>query len=153
MDENFAILNRQLGHNQSLQDAFLAFSELTRYDDDPSGDLIQPAGKHFLGKVFVLIDSTNSSATFQFAQNIQSHHLGTLVGRPTGGSQNQWRSFFLPSPPSLRYRMDLPLIGTFAPIPMPDTGVTPDILVSPTAADIAAGLDPALAAVMRMAHR
>lgn len=87
------------------------YLKLTRYDDDTSGDVIKPAGRRFRGKVIVLIDATNSSATFQFAQNIQAHHLGLLVGQPTGGSQrgiNGVAFFFLRLPHS-GIEMNLPL--------------------------------------------
>lgn len=58
---------------------------LTRYDDNASGqDVIHPAGRQFRGKLFLLIDAGNSSATFQFAQIAQRNGLGTLVGQPTG---------------------------------------------------------------------
>ena len=126
------------------------YLKLTRYDDDTSGDVIKPAGKRFYGKVIVLIDATNSSATFQFAQNIQAHHLGVLIGQPTGGSQrgiNGGAFFFLRLPHS-GIELDLPLIGTFPPIPAPDAGVTPDISVKRTALDIAKKRDPELAAAL-----
>jgi hypothetical protein len=58
----------------------IPYFKLTRYEDDASGDVIKPAGKRFRGRVIVLIDATNSSATFQFAQNVQLHHLGVLIG-------------------------------------------------------------------------
>ncbi|NYF89914.1 S41 family peptidase [Tunturiibacter empetritectus] len=128
----------------------VAYLKLARYDDDANGDIIKPASKRFHGKVFVLIDASNSSATFQFAQNIQSHHLGTLIGQPTGGSQrgiNGGAFFFLRLAHS-SIEMDLPLIGTFPPGPVPDAGVTPDILVKATASDIAIGHDVGLAAAM-----
>jgi len=128
----------------------VTYLKLERYDDDATGDLIKPTGRRFSGKVFVLIDATNSSATFQFAQNIQNHHLGTLIGRPTGGSQrgiNGGAFFFLRLPHS-NIEMDLPLIGTFPPSSMPDAGVTPDILVNVTPSDIASGNDAALAEAM-----
>jgi Peptidase family S41 len=125
------------------------YLKLTRYDDD-SGDVIRPAGRRFHGEVVVLIDATNSSATFQFAQEIQTHHLGTLIGQPTGGSQrgiNGGAFFFLRLPYS-GIELDLPLIGTFPPAPMPDAGVKPDIPITKTAADIAEGRDPELAAAL-----
>jgi hypothetical protein len=131
------------------------YLRLTRYDDDASGDLIKPAGRRFRGKVFVLIDASNSSATFQFAQTIQVHRLGTLVGQPTGGSQrgiNGGAFFFLRLPHS-GIEMDLPLIGTFPDSPVPDAGVSPDISVKPTIADIANGRDAVLAAVMHEIER
>lgn len=132
------------------------YLKLTRYDDDASaGDIIKPAGKRFRGKVFVLIDAANSSATFQFAQNMQSHHLGTLIGQPTGGSQrgiNGGAFFFLRLPHS-GIEMDLPLVGTFPPTPAPDAGVTPDIFVKTTASDIATGHDAVLDAAKRAARQ
>ena len=128
-----------------------AYFKLTRYDDDSSGDVIQPAPMRFRGKVLVLIDANNSSATFQFAQTIQIHHLGTLIGQPTGGSQrgiNGGAFFFLRLPHS-GIEMDLPLIGTFPLSPMPDSGISPDIPVRRTAADIANARDPELAAALQ----
>jgi hypothetical protein len=40
--------------------------------------------------------------------------------------------------------LDLPLIATFPPQPVADAGVTPDLPVVHTAADIAKGTDPEL---------
>ncbi len=128
----------------------VSYLTLTRYDDDSSGDVIKPSGEQFRGKVFVLIDATNSSATFQFAQNMQSYHLGVLIGQPTGGSQrgkNGGAFFFLRLPHS-GIELDLPLIGTFPPESTPDAGVTPDIRVSRTASDITSGKDPDLNAAL-----
>ena len=90
--------------------AAVTYLKLTRYDDE-AGDIIKPGGKRFHGKVIVLIDANNSSATFQFAQNMRSHHLGTLIGQSTGGSQqgiNGGAFFFLRLPHS-GIEMDLPL--------------------------------------------
>lgn len=131
----------------------VSYLKLTRYDDDANGDIIKPEGKRFRGKVFVLIDATNSSATFQFAQNIQSHRLGKLIGQPTGGSQrgiNGGAFFFLRLSHS-GIEMDLPLIGTFPPASMPDAGITPDTLVKVTASDIADLDDATLAAAVSAA--
>lgn len=114
-------------------------------DDLPAAPVPTPATL-FRGKLYVLVDSSNSSATFQFAQTIQQNHLGTLIGEPTGGSQrgiNGGAFFFLRLPHS-KIELDLPLIGTFPATPMPDSGLTPDILVAPTIADIAAGRDAVL---------
>ena len=135
--------------------AGVTYFKLTRYDDDANGDVIQPAGKRFRGKLFVLIDATNSSATFQFAQTIKTHHLGTLIGEPTGGSQrgiNGGAFFFLKLPHSA-IEMDLPVIGTFPTAPAPDAGVTPDVTVKQTATDIATGRDAAISAAMEAMDR
>jgi hypothetical protein len=125
------------------------YLQLARSGDDEDGDVIRPQGKHYSGKVYVLVDATNSSATFNFAQTMQQNKLGILVGEPTGGNQrgiNGGAFFFLKLPHS-GIEMDLPLIGTFPAMPKPDAGLLPDIPVHRTAADIAAGRDPVMAAV------
>lgn len=120
---------------------------LSRFDDDPEGgDVIKPSGKPYRGKVFVLIDSSNSSATFQFARVVREQGLGTLVGEPTGGNLrgiNGGAFFFLRLPKS-QIEMDLPLIGTFPEAPQLDAGLDPDLRVTTTLDDIAKGNDPYL---------
>ncbi len=114
-------------------------------------DRIAPAGPRFRGRVAVLVDGSNHSATFRFVQLVQRHRLGTLVGSPTGGNQrgiNGGAFFFLRLPGS-GIEVDLPLIGTFAPEGTPDAGLRPDVPVAATAADWAAGRDPVLAAGRR----
>jgi hypothetical protein len=129
----------------------VAYLRLKRFDDAESGDVIHPAGKRFTGKVFVLVDANNSSATFQFAQIVQQNQLGTLVGQPTGGNQRgiNGGAFFFLRLPNSKIEMDLPLIGSFPATERPDSGLTPDILITPAVDDIAAGRDPVLAAVAR----
>ena len=115
---------------------------LTKFGDD-SGDVIHPEGKPFHGKVYVLMDASNSSATFQFAQIIQQHKLGTLVGRPSGGNQrgiNGGAFFFLRLPKS-QIEIDVPLVGAFPASPQSDAGLTPDVLVTPSLQDIVEGKD------------
>jgi hypothetical protein len=116
-------------------------------------DIIAAKGPRFKGKVVVLIDAQNSSATFQFAARIQALGLGRLFGQPTGGNQrgiNGGAFFFLRLPGS-GLEADLPLIGRFPRTPKPDAGLTPDVRVDLTAEDIASGRDrvmeTALAAV------
>ena len=112
-------------------------------DDDPEGNIIRSEGKPFLGKVYVLIDASNSSATFQFAMTVQRNKLGTLIGQPTGGNQRGINGgvFFFLRLPKTQIEMDLPLVGTFPTSPQPDAGLPPDIVVTPTLQDIVAGKD------------
>lgn len=121
---------------------------LTRYDDDGQNLLIRRAGRRFAGPVVVLCDSSNSSATFQFAAVAKDNGLATLLGQPTGGNRrgiNGGAFFFLKLPAS-QIVIDLPLIASFPATPQPDSGIDPDVLVTTTAADIAAGRDPQMAA-------
>jgi hypothetical protein len=116
---------------------------LAKYDDDAGGNVIRPEGKPFHGKFYVFIDANNSSATFQFAQIVQQNKLGTLIGKPTGGSQRgiNGGAFFFLRLPNTQIEMDLPLIGSFPASPQPDAGLTPDILVTPTLQEIIAERD------------
>lgn len=102
----------------------------------------------------MLIDATNSSATFQFAQIVQQNKLGMLVGQPTGGSKRgiNGGSFFFLRLPSSGIEMDLPLVGTFPATPQPDEGLTPDVLVTPTLDDIVKGTDPEMARIDSLLH-
>lgn len=132
----------------------VTYFKLLRDADDAPTATITPRGKRFRGKVIVLIDATNSSATFGFAQVMHQHHLGTLVGQTTGGSQrgiNGGGFFFLKLPHS-GIELDLPLIGTFPPAAVPDEGITPDVMVTRTADDIASGRDPVLTAATHLVN-
>lgn len=112
------------------------------------GRSIKPKGPRFLGKVAVLIDAGNSSATFQFASLIKRQKLGVLIGETTGGNQrgiNGGAYFFLQLPAS-QLEAELPLVGYFPKDERPDAGIDPDIAVAESAEDIAAGGDPVMEA-------
>jgi hypothetical protein len=126
------------------------FHRLTRYDDEPDGMRIRPASPRFAGRVWVLVGPDNSSATFQFAELVQSRKLGTLVGETTGGNRrgiNGGAFFFMTLPGSV-IELDVPLIAQFPATPQPDAGILPDIAAPETAASIAQGRDVALEAVL-----
>jgi len=127
---------------------------LTKYDDD-GGNVVRPAGKPFRGKLYVLIDANNSSATFQFAQTVQQNKLGTLIGQPTGGNQRgiNGGAFFFLRLPKTQIEMDLPLIGSFPASPQPDAGLAPDILVTATLQDIIEGKDVEMATIKELQRK
>ncbi len=127
------------------------FYRLKKYDDAEGGTVIQASARPFKGKTWVLVDASNSSATFEFALALRQHELGTLVGQPTGGNQrgiNGGAFFFLRLPRS-KIEIDLPLIGFFPSRPMPDAGLVPDISITPRAQDIARGVDTELEALKK----
>jgi len=117
--------------------------------------VIHPVQPHFAGRLFVLVDAANSSATFQFAQVIQQNGLGTLVGEPTGGNRRgiNGGAFFFVRLPNSGIELDLPLIGAFPKIPQPDSGLIPDVSAPVTAASIVDDTDPALDAVKALLAR
>lgn len=126
------------------------FYRLKGETEDGDVEVIRPEGPRFGGKLLVLTDAHNSSATFQFARLVQQSGLGRLCGGPTGGNLrgiNGGAFFFLRLPAS-GLEVDVPLIGRFPPAPMPDAGLVPDIAVQDTAADIAAVRDRVMDAAM-----
>lgn len=124
------------------------FYRLTRPGDMGESDIIRPQGRPFTGRVVVLCDASNSSATFNFAQVVQQSGVATLLGETTGGNRrgiNGGAFFFLRLPAS-GLEVDLPLIASFPDTPQPDAGIEPDVAVPTTAADIAAARDPQMEA-------
>jgi hypothetical protein len=124
--------------------------------EDRPGEAIEPRAPRFAGRVIVLVDASNSSATFQFARLVQERKLATLIGEPTGGNLRgiNGGSFFFVRLPRTGIEIDLPLVGVFAPTGAsepPDRGLIPDRVVRTTAADLRAGRDPQLAAAIALA--
>lgn len=129
---------------EGAEDAGGGFYRLKTESNDSS--TIKPKGPRFLGKVAVLTDAGNSSATFQFAATMKREKLGVLIGETTGGNQrgiNGGAFFFLQLPAS-QLEAELPVIGYFPKGDRPDAGIDPDIAVEETAEDIAAGRDPVM---------
>lgn len=126
------------------------YLRLTRYDDTPDGRLVRAVAPRYTGRVFVLVGAGNSSATFEFASQLQASGLGTLVGQATGGNRRgiNGGAFFFLHLPNSGIELDVPLIGQFPANPQPDASIEPDIPVAVTVADIAAGTDAEMAAVL-----
>ncbi len=139
----------------SAVEAAGGFYRLNRYDDDERGSVVRPASPTFGGRTWVLVDASNSSATFEFALAVRKNRLGTLVGQPTGGNQRgiNGGAFFFLRLPNSKIEVDVPLIGQYPEGRPPDAGVEPDLAVTPTAADLASGADAELAAVRAQIRR
>lgn len=116
--------------------------------EDEADATIQPRGPRLALPVAALIGPVNSSATFHFAQKARQGGLVRLFGRTTGGNRRgiNGGAYFFVRLPGSGLEFDLPLIGYFPPGMPPDAGLPPDVAVAPTAADIAQGRDPAMAA-------
>lgn len=126
------------------------FLELAGTDRDAA--IIAPRGKRYDGKLIVLTGPENSSATFNFVQTVQRERLGTLVGEPTGGNRRGINGgcFYFLRLPDTGLEIDLPLIGTFPRVTPPDAGIVPDVAAPRTPHSIADGIDPAMAAALRL---
>jgi len=117
-----------------------------RLTGEKADNSIAPRGVRLDGRVAALIGPANSSATFQFAARARATGLVKLFGATTGGNQRGINGgcFFFVRLPASGIEFDLPLIGDFPPGHPPDAGLPPDVTVTPTPADLAAGRDPAL---------
>ncbi|MEO0881837.1 MAG: S41 family peptidase [Pseudomonadota bacterium] len=113
---------------------------------------IAPRGTPVDVPTVLLTSPTNSSAAFTFALIAQSTGRMKLVGAPTGGNRRgiNGDGFFFTTLPVSGIEFDLPMVGQFPATPQPDAGIVPDILVSETAADIAAGRDATLAMALSL---
>lgn len=117
---------------------------------------IDPVARPFRGRVAMLTGPRMSSSGFLVARDFKASGRGVLVGRPTGGSlrglnggQLAWLTL-----PTSGVAVDIPLLANFAagvgtPDAPPDRGVLPDIAVSNSLEDAAAGRDAELAAARR----
>ena len=128
------------------------FYDLVRGDAQRS--TVRPGPRRFAGRLIVLIDAANSSATFEFARLVRANGLGTLVGETTGGNQRgiNGGAFLFLRLPTTGIEVDIPLIGTFPSTPQPDGGISPDIAVPQTQADIANGFDPGLSRAIALSR-
>lgn len=100
----------------------------------------------------MLVGAASSSATFQI---VQQSKLGLLVGQPAGGNQRgvNGGAFFFPRLPNAHLEADLPPVGQFPSIELPDAGLAPDVPVQRTVQGIAQGRDEALGAALRTLRR
>lgn len=107
------------------------------------------------GRVFVLTSADNSSATFEFAQQLQRNGVGTLVGQPTGGNLRgiNGSAFFFLHMPNSKIEVDLPPVGQVPTSAQPDRGVVPDVPVQITVQDLQDGRDVELETVRALLGR
>jgi hypothetical protein len=109
----------------------------------------------FTGTLVILVDSASASSAEIFARTVQLRKRGLVIGDRTAGAVMEARvhPFARGEPIALLYQF----LVTDADIVMPDgkslegAGVVPDELLLPTAADLAAGRDPALARAAALA--
>lgn len=117
--------------------------------------VVKPHDREFKGKLFVLVDSGSASASEIFARTIQLNHRGTVIGDLTEGAVMQARVFPLRTGFAVVTYYGVQV--TTEDLIMPDgkslekVGVTPDVPIVPTGADLAAGRDPVLAQAVQLA--
>ncbi|MGQ5524050.1 S41 family peptidase [Chitinimonas sp. PSY-7] len=120
------------------QGLFALFSSQSTLSQIP---LLSPS---FRGRVILLVDASNRAASFLFALRIRELNRGLLFGRPTGGNlrgSNGGAFMFLRLPGS-GIEIDIPLVASFSSKPdQADAGLLPDVTVSTSPQQVAAGRD------------
>jgi Peptidase family S41 len=116
-----------------------------------SGGGVTPKASYFGGKVVVLTDASNSSATLQFCQMLRANRLGVLVGGTTGGNLRgiNAEKFVFAKLPGTGLEVDVPLVGFYPDGTPPDSGLVPDQIVGLTWRDIAGATDPIMEAALK----
>lgn len=111
------------------------YFEIIGREDYPA---VEPYENNFTGRTFVIADSSNASATFQFLDYIQQNSLATIVGQTTGGNKqgiNGGNYLFLTLPNS-KAEIDIPLYFQSPLKPKKDESVVPEIVVKRKTEDI-----------------
>lgn len=111
--------------------------------------IAKPHDHSFTGKLVVLVDSKSASAAELFARVVQLEKRGTVMGDRSSGSVMEAKRYSYSGGTDTVIYFGASI--TDADIVMTDgkslehTGVTPDEVVLPSAADLADGRDPVLA--------
>ncbi|MBP7475229.1 MAG: hypothetical protein KBF83_11665 [Pyrinomonadaceae bacterium] len=104
------------------------YFEILRQENYPS---VEPHAGRFTGRTFIIADSSNASATFQFLDYVRENRLATIVGQTTGGNKqgiNGGNYLFLTLPNS-KIEIDIPVYFQSPLKPQTDQSVVPDIYV------------------------
>ena len=119
-------------------------------------EIVKHVGKAPLGgNLIVLVDSGSASAAEIFARVVQLEHRGTVVGDHTSGSVMLAMDY--PFSAGVDIKVFYSVSVTIADLLMSDgkslekIGVTPDVVLLPTAKDLAERRDPVLAHAAEMA--
>lgn len=105
-----------------------------------------------VGRAAVLADEANASATFLFLTLVRRHALAPIGGRPAGGPRRgiDGGLVLFTRLPYSGVEVDVPFFAQEPREAAPDATLLRDVPVRWTAADVAAGRDPDLAAAARV---
>jgi carboxyl-terminal processing protease len=122
---------------------------------ETKAEMFKPRKPYYAGNVIVLVDHNSASAAELFARVVQLEHRGKVIGDRSAGAVMEAHQYVEET--GTDYKVYYGLSITDANILMTDgkslenTGVTPDEVLLPTAADLAAGRDPVLAHAVELA--
>lgn len=117
-----------------------------KYLGDEPCSAIEPDANHFAGNAFLLIDSRNASAAFEFARAVKTNRLAAVVGQETGGNLQgiNGDNYFFVRLPHSQFEIDVPVYFQAPLKAQPDSGVIPDKTIKANVDDVANGVDTEL---------
>jgi hypothetical protein len=125
------------------------YFEITGREDYPQ---VEPYVNNFKGKTFIIADSSNASATFQFLDYVKTNKLAKIIGQTSGGNKqgiNGGNYYFLYLPNS-RIEIDIPVYFQSPLKAQKDESVVPDIIVKKQVSDIGNGFDREISEIKRL---
>lgn len=137
------------GVPQSLyKNAENGFYEFLSNESNDGFPKVKAYENNFHGNTYIIADSSNASATFQFLNyaQTQNNKLGTIVGQETGGNKqgiNGGTYFFLRLPNS-KIEVDIPFFLLSSLTGQKDESIIPDILVKKHPIDVGNEFDRTL---------
>ncbi|WP_118973935.1 S41 family peptidase [Taibaiella koreensis] len=113
---------------------------------------VDPKPGVFKGKVFLIVNSNNSSTTFTLADIVQVNRRGKIIGEQTGGTKQGLNGgkFLLLNLPYSKIEMDIPIIWQAPTTARQDEGIVPDYVVPETQKDIARRHDAQLSFILNL---
>lgn len=116
---------------------------------------VEPYENGFKGKAYIIADSSNASATFQFLDYVQKNRLATIVGQTTGGNKqgiNGGNYLFL-SLPNSQIEIDIPVYFQSPKNTQKDQSVVPDIIVKRSPSDIGNKNDREITTILKIIEK
>lgn len=113
---------------------------------------VLPYENNFSGNTYIISDSSNASATFQFLSFVQKNKLAKIIGQETGGNKqgiNGGNYFFMYLPNS-KIEIDIPVFFSAPLITQKDESVIPDILVKRQFRDIGNDFDREMSTIKKI---
>ena len=117
--------------------------------------IVTPYENNFAGKTFIISDSSNASAAFQFINYAQENRLARIVGQTTGGSKqgiNGGNYLFL-SLPNSKIEIDIPVYFLAPLTGQRDESVIPDVPVTRRWEDIGNNFDREIALIKELIRK
>lgn len=113
---------------------------------------VEPYENNFRGKPFIIADSSNASAAFQFLDYAQKNRLAKIVGQTTGGNRQgiSGGNYYFLRLPNSTVEIDIPVYFQSPLKAQKDESVVPDVMVEKQSEDVGNNFDRELAAVKKL---